>query len=141
MRKIKFRAWASNDNYPEGKMFYPGDKTFAVTFFGDVIHSSKSDGSEYCWARIAFNGLKLMQYTGLKDKDGNEIYEGDILQADNSEVGWCVYHNGCFSWFNGASHWHLLKQAHDSQPYDSIIKKCDDIEVIGNIYENPELMK
>jgi uncharacterized phage protein (TIGR01671 family) len=140
MREIKFRAWASNDNYPDGKMFYPGDKSFAVTFFGDVIHNSTDNMLEgFTWARIAFNGLVLMQYTGLKDKNGKEIYEGDIVDVwhlpteeephedkNRAEVRfnkgqfWCTYYGfPVHSW------------------------ACNDksaIEVIGNIYENPELL-
>jgi len=133
MREIKFRAWASNTNYPDGKMFYPGDKAFAVTFFGDVIHSSKSDGTEFCWARIGFNGLQLMQYIGLKDKNGKEIYEGDIVKqltdgehkkwARKIKVIWNEEWSGFYPFYTLSGH-----------------NREEIYEIIGNIYENPELL-
>ncbi len=88
----------------------------------------------------AYN-VELMQYTGLKDKNGVEIYEGDIvsIQYDNDqptihEVVWCGIDYPAFDFqpqlnceCNGFSHYH-------NDP-DTIV------EVIGNIYENPELLE
>lgn len=69
----------------------------------------------------------IMQYTGLKDKNGKEIYEGDIVDTENGiyEVLW--YGEGaCFRF-------HILGSLESPLNYD-------DIKVIGNIYENPELL-
>lgn len=96
-----------------------------------TIHSIERDWDE----------VELMQSTGLKDKNGTEIFEGDIVRwtrlcisfdletyetrSDDMEVGWCDYNAG-FLAQDGTS---FYKE--DSSQY----------EVIGNIYENPELLE
>ena len=75
------------------------------------------------------------QYTGLDDKNGKEIYEGDIVKLDSNMLkitGIVTYHN------NEAVF--VLEDLHDE------IEEClwymqEDLEVIGNIYDNPELLR
>ena len=105
MSKIKFRAWINNK-----KMFYDVD----------IIDGyPKTNGA-------VWNGGKLMQYTGLKDKNGKEIYEGDIL---NSEM---INPN------NGETHNEIIK-ANLCMQYG--LYEAINFEVIGNIYENKDLIK
>jgi uncharacterized phage protein (TIGR01671 family) len=120
MRTIKFRAW----NDPTSEMLYSDDFTFSE-FFHEIYPLNKNSG--------------LMQFTGLLDKNGKEIYEGDILHSEtwgrNSrclnpyhvvewrDVGWVA------SGYNGTMNVHP----------ELTVKQ--DFEVIGNTYENPELLK
>lgn len=75
--------------------------------------------------------LELMQYTGLKDKNGVEIFEGDIVIL-------------CWSDEVGESHWGkvIIKNPFEYTPEEArYFIYSDEIEVIGNIYENPELLE
>lgn len=78
----------------------------------------------------------LMQYTGLKDNNGKEIYEGDIVKItyglSKAIIG---FSKGAFIMYNGNSNIYLL--------YDNFIENgiMGNWEVVGNIYEKPELLK
>jgi uncharacterized phage protein (TIGR01671 family) len=105
---------------------------------------------------------EIMQYTGLQDKNGVDIYEGDILRCYSKYYGIfdakVSFMNGSFGIANysakqienpkGWKHEHpcvdsrgfLLKEISDFKGGYSNISLDDDVEVIGNIYENPELL-
>lgn len=78
---------------------------------------------------------EVMQFTGLHDKNGKEIWEGDIVKADDKVLGSIVFHNGAFKWTDGAAHWQLQDWANDRT-----ITTCKWAQVIGNRFENPELL-
>lgn len=71
----------------------------------------------------------LMQSTGLKDENGVEIFEGDIGWDDHQEVhGQVIFENGAFKY-----EWENISE--------DLFEATDDIEIFGNIHENPELLE
>ena len=120
-RIIKFRAWNKKERIIELVCGIVWDD-FATDKIQDL-----NIGASY---HDSIDGFELMQYTGLKDKNGKEIWEGDIVDApDHCGKEVVIYGppNFAGAWCVGA--W-LLGTIDDT-----------DIEIIGNIYENPELLK
>lgn len=79
--------------------------------------------------------IKIMQYTGLKDKNGVEIYEGDIVEF----IG---HKNRVIEWTPEKNHYSGWYATGDIRPLPLYSgQEPNTIEVIGNIYENPELIK
>jgi len=124
MREIKFRAWDKEIK----KMFFgrPGDdRWYSKTGFLDVSMGGLID-------------CELMQFTGLSDKQGVEIYEGDIIKANLPYgklfvVNW-VNTRGAFM-LAGATEQDFA--AYDREGYKLNAGKK---EIVGNIYQNPELL-
>ena len=69
------------------------------------------------------------EYTGLTDLNDTKIFEGDILKANNGHIGWVIFRNGEF-----------LKRC-CCHPNSFNIFYGDNETVVGNIYDNPELLK
>jgi hypothetical protein len=73
MREIKFRAWDTLDK----EMIYPDESELIVLSKNGNYLTYNTRFDSDCWF-----GIELMQYTGLKDKNGKEIYEGDIVESN-----------------------------------------------------------
>lgn len=91
--------------------------------------------------RLTHRGLTFLQYTGLKDKNGTEIYEGDIVSY---EV-WTSFHEDCSNvgrvvdWNKEQCGWNPMCQ-HTVVDDGYYNYEIENVEVIGNIYENEELL-
>lgn len=126
MRDIKFRCY--------------------VKFLGEIHNVNElrcngnvmTDGYDYCLDK---DDIVLMQYTGIDDKNGTPIFEGDIVEGiclgfcDDDEFKDVVeWGNGSFcfrkeKWKDGTYDWYSLEN------YDS-----EDLVIVGNIYENPDML-
>jgi uncharacterized phage protein (TIGR01671 family) len=135
-RQIKFRAW-DKEKKRMGTVIYvmpsdDGKARVGVNFWNKngIDHISDKQGE----------GFELMQFTGLTDKNGKEIYENDIVRVIKlgktnktdyiGVVGWCNM-NSCFA-FN----------VDDDKKYNWILGSLSEMkyEVIGNVLENPEFL-
>lgn len=133
MREIKFRAWDKKDKvmrevygiqFP--KISNHGNRQNTII----EMHCSDYEGQKAIILSDftdSVDRVELMQFTGLIDKNKKEIYEGDIIQKENKNyiVTW---DDGSFGIFRNGD-W-----------ADYLLGHCGSSEVIGNIYENPELL-
>jgi uncharacterized phage protein (TIGR01671 family) len=93
-----------------------------------------AEGGQTGWLETTEKAI-VMQYTGLKDKNGKEIYEGDVdLSTDGNGDKW----RGIVTWNTESADYELLNKTHGFQRAFGIIG--DEHEIIGNIYENSELL-
>lgn len=139
MREIKFRAWDKIE-----KFITPVEEwNFHQKWVGIGIQISPDEAK---LQKRQLEDVELMQFTGLKDKNGVEIYERDVVewttnllgQEDHSK-GWIVWHDK-YARFNVAwppdtkDHYGTFRFLHPRE-------KESELQVTGNIYETPELLK
>lgn len=129
-REIKFRAWDTEENkwYKPVYRAYEGKLFEILIGMNGCVVTRNMDG-----VGIGLPRFEIMQYTGLKDKNGKEVYEGDILKSDLDEVM-----IDTVEWDADGVSFHLKNV---STGFSQLRIEDWEWEVIGNIYENPELLK
>lgn len=156
MREIKFRAWDDFNkimikvgiiDFEEKKLF-----VYADFWYGSADSLIQGSGET-----LDFDEVKLIEYTGLKDKNGVEIYEGDILKISNTKR-FLGRNYKCYSDIEiiGGHVYVWTDPVIDGQRvrygakmlFDGLAKYIDmrgvatsDVEVVGNIYEDKELLR
>jgi uncharacterized phage protein (TIGR01671 family) len=130
MRQIKFRAW------DDGVMYHTND------------YANENNYGEYDHLYFFFQQIRgdapLMQFTGLTDKNGKEIYEGDIVEDFFGRIMQVQWWNYRLCWvaitetnFHHADLFDWVDYDYEKEEKRSTAR----VEVIGNIYENPDLLK
>lgn len=144
MREIKFRAWDKK----EKKM----QRVDRIYFYSTHLEVYTSESLEQPYKNTS---IVFMQYTGLKDKNGTEIFEGDLIRAGQMiyQIAWYgmdgrlmpfttePINSNQYMASSGVPirNWNWLDGGEGIYYHD--IKKSVNIEVIGSIYENPELIR
>ncbi|MED1790314.1 YopX family protein [Brevibacillus laterosporus] len=136
MREIKFRAWDKKrkEIFPVHELGFDKISNLIQTVIGYDDHDS--DG----WTRHGghdnryANGVRfeMMQYTGLKDRNGKEIYEGDIFKEWQGNIRMVTWKD--FFWVFELSEKQRKELGHRYEDFHNVG------EVIGNIYEHPHLL-
>lgn len=127
---LRFRIWNGRlkvmiKGYKEAKKFFHG--------FCNDPEDERNLGLSF-W-KISDDYYKILKSTGLKDKKGVEIFEGDVVKTEDKEQN--------REWIDVVD-WSDMEEYVDSAKFELRFREgwyLDELEVIGNIYENPELLK
>jgi uncharacterized phage protein (TIGR01671 family) len=138
MREIKFRAWDKSEklmcpaeviNFQVGGCFLIGNGGTPGYAIGRTIYPAENRGHF-----VEFDDVYLMQFTGLRDKNGVEVYDGDEIEitwGDPDETS-----AETITWDNDYAYW----KYGNNPMYELFDSPIISFEVIGNIYSNPELL-
>lgn len=121
----KFRAWLKKEQKMDNEIDH-------ISWLEDELYCI-GDGITYM---VLAEDLVLMQSTGLKDKNGKEIFEGDVVDYKGRKA--IIKWHGSYASFI----YRFLDELQERvSEWDPLFLACYNFEVIGNIYENPELLE
>lgn len=122
-RQIKFRAWVKSGDYSE-MLSNVQNHIGAATGFGHLLQGTAKGIDE----------SHVMQFTGLTDKNGVDIYESDVVLFNDCFIAQVKYMGCAFAV--------ITKSIYANRDFDfHLIDAFESVEVIGNIYQNPELLE
>lgn len=145
MREIKFRAWEHNlkEMIPvDDIQFYRGDD---IEVDGLKLKPKPRNeqsimiNTRSAWRIADGEDVTLMQYTGLKDKNGKEIYEGDVVEYLERGMKNCVG-IGQVTWNKDGWNVEGFYDGSQDEPGRAFSENAQ-LEIIGNVWENPELIE
>lgn len=125
MRETKYKMFSKIDNriYDVGKIDFEERKVYM------------KDGRNYTQSYYYFDDVELMEYTGLHDKNGKEIYGGYIIQYED-------IHKGVVEYSEEYAQFILKETGNIADDYEALGEfNIKVFEIIGNIYENANLLK
>ena len=121
----KFRAWYKNEMAEVRVLDWNNE---VVDLFNPHIE-------------IPLDEIELMQSTGLKDKNGKEIFEGDVIAIEVDETGTPINARVFQNSKIGILMFHVFEDNEDVPMVELLEDNSVAFEIIGNIYENPELLE
>lgn len=134
--KKKLKVWDKEQNkfldinwQNEDDRFTTGKANINVTSEGEIYFTISNKTDEDGWPYEV--DANILQYTGITDKDGKELCEGDIYHQGDPNIRYVVVWNDTG----------LMGKQIGSNSYAGLSYWKDKIELLGNSYENPELMK
>lgn len=156
-REIKFRAWTTRD-----KCWIGGFCIHNSGLYSDLINAKIEEPQHLAIADAHWKTSKeideqedriiIMQFTGLKDKNGKEIFEGDIIKQEFDEKTWIyeiiIPNTGTQNFYRICRYRDFRTDEYGQYEYGNFylqentgeLHESKDYEVIGNIYENPDLL-
>lgn len=135
MKELKFRIWIKDE-----KRYYDesDEESYMIVPNGNVTYTSEAYEEDGVWfndTTSATNDVIVEQYTGLKDKNGKDIYEGDIVEYTTCYYGNEKRHRKVVEW----SEWDSDDFGEPHNLGYSNLSEC--MEVIGNVHENADLLE
>ena len=139
-REIKFRAWDKTYKRMNYKVQVGNTDYADQNYTCNSIWVDYGDNKSIGWMNADDKCIDLMQFTGMKDKNGKEIFEGDILSFQDDPNGIVKWNSNFSCW----TYWEDVKTNDEKEVFDwsQLLKRhCNFYLVHGNVYENPELLK